>query len=98
LQSVAAPGGVAVSAKAYLEAGKHVSAELVNAGHHHLKNIGELVNIWTWEPAATEASGGEPKASSSLPAQYRNAIVGALPYTTMPTAPKNILPTDPAKP
>ena len=83
LQSVAAPGGVAVSAKAYLEAGKHVSTELVNAGHHQLKNIGELVNIWTWEPAGPEASGGEPKASSSLPAQYRTAIVGVLPFTNL---------------
>src|SRR5262249_29210540 len=83
LQSVAAPGGVAVSAKAYLEAGKHVSTELVNAGHHQLKNIGELVNIWTWEPAGPEASGGELKALSSLPAQYRNAIVGVLPFTNL---------------
>ena len=39
LELVAAPGGVAVSAKAYREAGKHLSATLVNAGHHRLKNI-----------------------------------------------------------
>ena len=32
LESVAGPGGVAVSAKAYREAGKHLSAPLVNAG------------------------------------------------------------------
>ena len=83
LQSVAAPGGVAVSAKAYLEAGTHVSTTLVNAGRHQLKNIGELINIWTWEPSGPEASGGDPKASSSLPAQYRNAIVGVLPFTNL---------------
>ena len=83
LQSVAAPGGVAVSAKAYLEAGTRVSITLVNAGRHQLKNIGELINIWTWEPAGPEASGGDSKASSCLPAQYRNAIVGVLPFTNL---------------
>src|SRR5205814_865304 len=59
LESVAAPGGVAVSAKAYLEADKHLSTALVNAGRHRLKNIGELVNVWTWEPGGTEASVNE---------------------------------------
>jgi len=34
LESVAAPGGVAVSAKAYHEAGKHLNATLVDAGSH----------------------------------------------------------------
>src|ERR1700750_198770 len=55
LESVAAPGGIAVSAKAYLEAGKHLSTALVNAGRHRLKNIGELVNVWTWEPGGADA-------------------------------------------
>src|SRR5215510_12477784 len=80
LESVAAPGGVAVSAKAYLEAGKHLSTALVNAGSHQLKNIGGLVNVWTWEPGATEALACEAKATTQLPAQYRTAIVGVLPF------------------
>lgn len=88
LESVAAPGGVAVSAKAYLEAGKHLSTALVNVGSHQLKNIGELVNVWTWEPGGTEAHVTESrttssKASSLLPAQYRNAIVGVLPFANL---------------
>src|SRR6187551_859637 len=81
LESVASPGGVAVSDKAYREAGKHLSAPLVNAGIHRLKNIDELVNIWSWEPAGceTEASG----KASDLPAQYRTAIVGVLPFANL---------------
>src|ERR671936_2273857 len=59
LESVAAPGGVAVSAKAYLEAGKHLSTALVNAGNHHLKNIGELVNVWTWELGGADITASE---------------------------------------
>src|SRR5256714_2817900 len=66
LESVASPGGVAVSDKAYREAGKHLNAPLVNAGIHRLKNIGELVNIWTWEPAGYEAE--VSAKASDLPA------------------------------
>jgi adenylate cyclase len=82
LESVAAPGGIAVSAKAYLEAGKHLATALVNAGRHRLKNIGELVNVWTWEPGGTEAPVSESSAAQ-LPAQYRTAIVGVLPFANL---------------
>ncbi len=82
LESVAAPGGIAVSAKAYLEAGKHLSTDLVNAGSHQLKNIGELLNVWTWEPGLTETLGSGPTATQ-LPAQYRTAIVGVLPFVNL---------------
>jgi adenylate cyclase len=82
LESVAAPGGIAVSAKAYLEAGKHLSTALVNAGRHRLKNIGELVNVWTWEPGGTEAPVSE-SCAAQLPAQYRTAIVGVLPFANL---------------
>jgi adenylate cyclase len=82
LESVAAPGGVAVSAKAYLEAGKHLSTALVNAGSHRLKNIGELINVWAWEPGGSETPATESRAAQ-LPAQYRNAIVGVLPFTNL---------------
>ena len=82
LESVAAPGGIAVSAKAYLEAGKHLSTALVNAGRHRLKNIGELVNVWTWEPGGTEPPVSE-SCAAQLPAQYRTAIVGVLPFANL---------------
>jgi adenylate cyclase len=83
LESVAVPGGVAVSAKAYQEAGKHLSAPLVNAGHHRLKNIGELVNVWAWEPRGSDPHGHDAKSETNLPAQYRTAIVGVLPFANL---------------
>src|ERR1700741_955558 len=64
LESVAAPGGVAVSAKAYHEAGKHLSAVLVDAGLHRLKNIEEPINVWIWEPGGADRSGREPRNTS----------------------------------
>ena len=83
LEAIAAPGGVAVSAKAYHEASKHLSVTLVDAGSHRFKNIEETINVWTWAPSETDARGREPKSTSSLPAQYRTAIVGVLPFANL---------------
>ena len=87
LESVAAPGGVAVSAKAYHEAGKHLTATLVDAGSHCLKNIEAPVHVWTWQPGEPGIGGREPKNASknasNLPAQYRTAIVGVLPFANL---------------
>jgi adenylate cyclase len=83
LESVAAPGGIAVSAKAYREAGRHLSATLLNAGRHRLKNIEEMVDVWTWEPGEPDPVEAQPRSATDLPAQYRTAIVGVLPFTNL---------------
>jgi adenylate cyclase len=83
LEGVAAPGGLAVSAKAYGEAGKHVSVTLVDAGRHRLKNIAEPVHVWTWKPEGADTRSRNPKDTSDLPAQYRTAIVGVLPFANL---------------
>jgi adenylate cyclase len=91
LEAVAAPGGMAVSEKAYQEAGKHLSVDLADAGSRQFKNIDEPVNVWTWEPAGSCAGGRDPKNpsatpsanASALPAQSRTAIVGVLPFANL---------------
>jgi TolB-like protein/class 3 adenylate cyclase len=83
LEAVAVPGGVAVSAKAYTEAGKHLSTALVDAGNHRLKNIEELVNVWTWEPNGGDSHGRQTRSPSNLQSQYRTAIVGVLPFANL---------------
>jgi adenylate cyclase len=82
LESVAAPGGVAVSGKAYFEAGKRLSVALVDAGPHRFKNIEEPVSVWTWEPAGSDTR-REARDTANLPAQYRTAIVGVLPFVNL---------------
>src|ERR1700738_3828845 len=82
LETIAVPGGVAVSAKAYSEAGKHLSAAFVDTGFHRLKNIAEPIQVWTWKPAGSD-EGRQLKDRSNLPAQYRTAIVGVLPFTNL---------------
>ncbi len=81
LEAAAAPGGVAVSAKAYREASKHLSAGFVDAGSHRLKNIDEPIGVWTWQPAGTR--GPPPRSKLNLPEQYRTAIVGVLPFANL---------------
>jgi len=83
LESVAAPGGVAVSEKAYHEAGKHLGVSLVDTGAHRFKNIDEPVNVWTWAPGGLDDRAREPRSATNLPAQYRTAIVGVLPFTNL---------------
>jgi adenylate cyclase len=83
LEAIAAPGGVAVSAKAYHEASKHLSVILVDADSHRFKNIEETIHVWTWAPSGSDARGREPKNTSNLPAQYRTAIVGVLPFANL---------------
>src|ERR1700730_1979380 len=82
LETIAIPGGVAVSAKAYGEASKHLSAPLVDAGIHRFKNIEEPVSVWSWQPVGC-LRGEEPRVISNLPAQYRTAIVGVLPFANL---------------
>jgi adenylate cyclase len=85
LEGVAAPGGLAVSAKAYHEASRHLSVTLVDAGQYRFKNIEAPVQVWSWEPGGTSAGRRELKETSnpSLPAQYRTAIVGVLPFANL---------------
>jgi adenylate cyclase len=83
LEGVAAPGGVAVSAKAYNEAAKHLTAPFVDAGSHRFKNIEQSVSVWTWEPGGADTRCRQPKDTSNLPAQYRTAIVGVLPFANL---------------
>src|SRR5258708_10118369 len=83
LASVAAPGGVAVSDKAYREACKHLSVSFVDAGSHRFKNIEAPINVWTWDIAGAGGRGREARDTSNLPTQYRTAIVGVLPFTNL---------------
>jgi adenylate cyclase len=88
LESVAAPGGVAISGKACHEAGKRLSVELFDAGPHRFKNIDEPIQVWTWRPERAEAAGRGSKAANeasvaNLASQYRTAIVGVLPFANL---------------
>jgi adenylate cyclase len=83
LESVAAPGGMAISGKAYQEASKHVDVALIDAGSRRFKNIDEAISVWTWDPAGGQTDGHSLKDTSKLPPQHRTAIVGVLPFVNL---------------
>jgi TolB-like protein/class 3 adenylate cyclase len=82
LESAATPGGVAISAKVYQEASRHLSVSFLDAGSFRFKNIEETINVWTWTPGNSERT-REQRSLSSLPPQYRTAIVGVLPFANL---------------
>jgi adenylate cyclase len=81
LESVASPGGFAISAKAYKEASKHLTVPLVDGGNHRFKNIKDPVAIWTWTPEGAPTRVPEAKEALS-----RTAIVGVLPFANLSDA------------
>src|SRR5579871_305314 len=83
LESAATPGGIAVSGKAYQEASKHIHVPLVDAGSRRFKNIEEAISVWTWDPGGSETCRKDLRKKSDLPAQYRLAIVGVLPFVNL---------------
>jgi adenylate cyclase len=83
LESVATPGGVAVSGKVYQETNKHLVVPLIDAGSRRFKNIEEAVSVWTWDPSGSETDDHALHDKSNLPAQYRTAIVGVLPFVNL---------------
>ncbi|MGJ4955032.1 adenylate/guanylate cyclase domain-containing protein [Bradyrhizobium sp. HKCCYLRH2015] len=82
LESIAVPGGVAVSAKAYEEAGPQLPIKLTSAGSFQFKNLQEPVQAWTWEPDSETAIRAGTSVNG-LPPQYRSAIVGVLPFVNL---------------
>ena len=47
LESVAPPGGIAVSEKAHVEAGKRLSVTLRDTGPHRFKNIADPIRVYS---------------------------------------------------
>lgn len=84
LESVASPGGFAISAKAYREASKHLTVPLVDGGNHRFKNIKDPVGIFTWSPEGAQAA--QVMDVPVLAQQYRTAIVGVLPFANLSDA------------
>ncbi|MGJ4890679.1 adenylate/guanylate cyclase domain-containing protein [Bradyrhizobium sp. HKCCYLR20261] len=80
LESIATPGGVAVSAKAYEEASAQLPIRLSSAGSFQFRNQPEPVQAWIWEPGSETASHDR---TQRLPPQYRTAIVGVLPFVNL---------------
>jgi adenylate cyclase len=94
LETVAVPGGVAISAKACSEASKHLSAIFVDAGTHRFKNIAQPVNVWTWTPGGFEIHGTSRGAYRTCRRNTEQRSWACFPSPISATVPMNIFPTD----
>ena len=83
LESVAPPGGIAVSEKACIEAGKRLSVALRDGGPRRFKNIADPIPVWTWAPEGAELHSRARIDHANAPAQYRTAIIGVLPFANL---------------
>ncbi|NPU11072.1 adenylate cyclase [Bradyrhizobium sp. 83012] len=90
LESIATPGGVAVSAKAYEEASPQLPVRLTSAGSFQFRDLQEPVQAWTWEPGSETTIRARTNAAT-LPPQYRTAIVGVLPFVNLADGPDEYL-------
>ena len=48
-----------------------------------VQNIDRPIDVWAWEPRGSESRSQCPKDTPGLPAQYRTAIVGVLPFVNL---------------
>ncbi|MGJ5181985.1 adenylate/guanylate cyclase domain-containing protein [Bradyrhizobium oligotrophicum] len=85
LESIATPGGVAVSGRAYEEASPQLPVNLTNAGNFQFRNLQAPIQAWTWEPG-NEAALRRQANADSLPSHNRTAIVGVLPFANLADA------------
>ena len=82
VQGLAEGGGIAISGTVYDQIENKLALQCESLGEHTLKNIEEPVSVWSWQPVGC-LRGEEPRAISNLPAQYRTAIVGVLPFANL---------------
>ncbi|WP_456716858.1 adenylate/guanylate cyclase domain-containing protein [Bradyrhizobium sp. USDA 4353] len=82
LESIATPGGVAISGRAYEEASPQLPVSLTNAGSFQFRNLQEPIQAWTWEPDSDAALSAR-RTAASVPPPYRTAVVGVLPFANL---------------
>lgn len=79
VESVAPPGGIAISDKAHSEAVRTIGPVFRDTGLQRLKNIDQPVRVWTWAAGAND----EPSRPQSAGTTSRVAIVGVLPFQNL---------------
>lgn len=77
LESIAPPGGIAVSQDVFNSIVNKVDAAFVDVGEQSLKNIARPVRVFQWVPAGGRLSPSGGKAASTRPRAYVGWIVAA---------------------
>ncbi|NRP70963.1 hypothetical protein ILFOPFJJ_01845 [Ensifer psoraleae] len=81
LETLANPGGVAISDGVHEHVHSRVGIDFVDSGYHEVKNIKRPVHVWSWSPnGAGDAVGTGVEAEPLLPAKPSIAV---LPFDNM---------------
>jgi len=80
IESLAPPGGVAISEKAYAEVRRHIGSSFDDTGIHSLKNIEQPVKVWAWRPETSATSAASIHKASEAKPRAGMAVVGVLPF------------------
>lgn len=81
LETLANPGGVAISDSVHEHVHGRVGIDFVDSGYHEIKNIERPVHVWNWSPnRAGDAVGTVVEAQPRLPAKPSIAV---LPFDNM---------------
>jgi adenylate cyclase len=80
IESLAPPGGIAISDRAYVEVRRHIKSVFDDTGAHSLKNIQEPVKVWAWGPETSATPATRASTSSRTTSGRGMAVVAVLPF------------------
>jgi len=77
LETLAEPGGIAISGMVHEGLGNRIDVDFSDAGEHQVKNIARPIRVFRWSPASTAAPGAKAKPLSEKPS------IAVLPFNNM---------------
>ncbi len=82
IETLAHPGGVAISDSVHQHVHGRIGIDFVDSGHHEVKNIERPVHIWNWQPDG-HAGSQAPVAPEPAPALPDRPSIAVLPFDNM---------------
>ncbi|KFC64641.1 hypothetical protein FG93_05237 [Bosea sp. LC85] len=81
LQTLASPGGVAISDSVHHHVHGRVGIAFVDSGQHEVKNIARPVHVWSWAPYG--AGDGQSAVVEARPGLPEKPSIAVLPFDNM---------------
>ncbi len=80
LETLAAPGGICISAMVQESLGNRIEVAFADAGEHHVKNIARPIRVWHWQ---SDARGALPAATAPALDLPNKPSIAVLPFDNM---------------
>jgi adenylate cyclase len=83
IETLADPGGVAISDSVHEHVHGRIGIDFVDGGHHEVKNIARPLHIWTWGPNGHRADDPVKAAVEGPPQLPAKPSIAVLPFDNM---------------